>query len=33
MVDLHFEAEHRAFMAIEFSHPLAANGVCMLCRL
>ena len=27
LVDVHFEAERCAFMAVEFSRPLAANGV------
>ena len=33
VVDVHLEAERCAFMAVEFSRQLAANGVGMLCRL
>ena len=33
MIDVHLEAERCAFMAVEFSRQLAANGVGMLRRL
>ena len=32
VVDLHLEAERCAFLAVELSRQLAANGVGMLCR-
>jgi hypothetical protein len=33
VIDVHLEVERWAFMAVEFSRQLAANGVGMLCRL
>jgi hypothetical protein len=33
VVDLHFEAERCAFVAVELSHQLVANNVCLFCRL
>ena len=33
VVDVHFEAERCAFLAVELSRQLAANGVGLLCRL